>query len=201
MDKLGTAFYQQEDVVKTAKQLLGKTLVTQLDGVRTSGIITETEAYAGVNDKASHAWNNRRTKRTEIMYMPGGVAYVYLCYGIHYLFNVITNVADVPHAVLIRAIEPVDGIDMMRVRYGKTPPLFTAGPGSLSKALGINSLLNGESLTGDKVWVEDAGEIPEDKILTGSRVGVSYADDDAYLPYRFSIKNNKWVSKGKGLVR
>lgn len=201
MDKLGIAFYQRQDVVKIAKQLLGKTLVTELDGVRTSGIITETEAYAGVGDKASHAWNNRRTKRTEVMYQPGGVAYVYLCYGIHYLFNVITHVADVPHAVLIRAIEPVDGIEMMKLRYGKTPPLFTAGPGSLSKALGINSALNGERLTGNKVWIEEAGEIPEDKILTGSRVGVSYAGDDAYLPYRFSIKDNKWVSKGKGLIR
>lgn len=201
MDKLNISFYQQEDVVTTAKQLLGKILVTQLEGVRTSGIITETEAYAGAVDRASHAWNNRRTKRTEIMYMPGGVAYVYLCYGIHYLFNVITNVADVPHAVLIRAIEPIDGIDMMKARYGKTPPLFTAGPGSLSKALGINSSLNGENLMGNKVWIEDANAIPEHKIITGSRVGVSYAGEDAYLPYRFSIKDNKWVSKGKGLVR
>jgi DNA-3-methyladenine glycosylase len=201
MNKLGLTFYQQEDVVKAAKQLLGKILVTQLDGVRTSGIITETEAYAGVDDKASHAWNNRRTRRTEIMYMPGGVAYVYLCYGIHYLFNVITNAIDVPHAVLIRAIEPVDGIDMMKARYGKAPQLFTAGPGSLSKALSIASFLNGEDLTGNKVWIEDADTIPERKILTGSRVGVSYAGDDAYLPYRFSIKDNKWVSKGKGLVR
>lgn len=201
MDKLGPAFYQQKDVVKTAKQLLGKILVTRIDGVRTSGMITETEAYAGVDDKASHAWNNRRTKRTGVMYMSGGLAYVYLCYGIHYLFNVTTNVADVPHAVLIRAIEPVDGIDMMKIRYGKTPPLFTAGPGSLSKALGINSLLNGASLTGNKVWIEDAEDIEEDRILTSSRVGVSYAGDDAYLPYRFSIKDNRWVSKGKGLVR
>jgi DNA-3-methyladenine glycosylase len=201
MKKLGTAFYQQKDVVRTAKQLLGKILVTQLDGVRTSGMITETEAYAGIDDKASHAWNGRHTKRTEVMYKPGGLAYVYLCYGIHYLFNVITNKIDIPHAVLIRAIEPVDGIDMMKVRYGKTPPLFTAGPGSLSKALGIKSLLNGASLTGNIVWIEDAEDIPEDRILTGTRVGVSYAGDDAYLPYRFSIKDNKWVSKGKGLVR
>jgi DNA-3-methyladenine glycosylase len=201
MAKLNTAFYQQKDVIKIAKQLLGKILVTQLNGVRTSGIITETEAYVGVNDKASHAWNNRRTKRTEIMYMPGGVAYVYLCYGIHYLFNVITHVADVPHAVLIRALEPLDGIDEMKARYGKAPPLFTAGPGSLSKALGINSILNGASLTGNTIWIEDAEEIPENMIVTGSRVGVQYAGDDAYLPYRFSIKNSKWVSKGKGLVR
>lgn len=201
MNKLGIAFYQQEDVVKTAKQLLGKVLVTQFEGVRTSGMITETEAYAGIDDKASHAWNNRRTKRTEIMYMPGGVAYVYLCYGIHYLFNVITNVADVPHAVLIRAIEPVDGIEEMKSRYGKTPLLFTAGPGSLSKALGINSSLNGASLTGNQIWIEDAEDIPENGIITGSRVGVPYAGDDAYLPYRFSIKGSRWVSKGKGLVR
>lgn len=200
--KLTAAFYQQKDVVKIARQLLGKMLVTEIDGIRTAGRIVETEAYAGVTDKASHAWNERRTNRTAVMYNPGGLAYVYLCYGIHYLFNVITNVKDTPHAVLIRALEPVDGIDMMKARF--LPHLtqnVTAGPGNLSKALGINTALTGESLTGNKVWIEDAPNLPDEQVVADTRVGVAYAGEDAYLPYRFSVKNNKWVSKGKGLTK
>jgi DNA-3-methyladenine glycosylase len=200
--KLNAAFYRQKDVVKIARQLLGKILVTEIEGVRTAGIIVETEAYAGVTDKASHAWNGRRTNRTEVMYMPGGLAYVYLIYGIHYLFNVITHVKDTPHAVLIRGLEPVDGIDMMKARFlYKNPPYITAGPGNLSKALGIDIRITGENLTGNKVWIEDAPEIKDDNVLVSTRVGVAYAGEDAYLPYRFSIKANKWVSKGKGLVK
>lgn len=200
MIKLESSFYQQTDVAAIARQLLGKILVTQTGGVRTAGIIVETEAYAGITDRASHAWNNRRTKRTEIIYAPGGVAYIYLCYGIHYLFNVITNARDVPHAVLVRALEPLEGIEVMKSRYGsKAPPKFTAGPGSLCWAMGINAAQNGESLSGDKIWIEAAAEIADEDILTGTRVGVQYAGEDAYLPYRFSIKNNPWVSKGKGL--
>ncbi|PSL44721.1 DNA-3-methyladenine glycosylase [Chitinophaga niastensis] len=200
MAKLQTAFYQQKDVTAIARQLLGKILVTAIDGVRTAGIIVETEAYAGINDKASHAWNNRRTKRTATMYMPGGVAYVYLCYGIHYLFNVVTSVENTPHAVLIRALEPVDGIGMMKMRYNnKAGAQLTAGPGNLSKALGINSGMNGESLTGNKIWIEQAAQINDNLVSVSTRVGVQYAGEDAYLPYRFCIKNNNWVSKGKGL--
>lgn len=200
MKKLSTKFYQQKDVTVIARQLLGKRLVTQLNGVRTSGIIVETEAYAGVIDRASHAWNNRRTQRTEIMFGPGGTSYVYLCYGIHYLFNVVTNVANTPHAVLIRALEPVEGLEEMRLRYSpKTSATLTAGPGSLSKAMGINAALNGESLTGDKIWIESGAPIPDEQIVISTRVGVQYAGADARLPYRFSIKDNKWVSKGKGL--
>ena len=200
MIKLESSFYKQTHVAPIARQLLGKILVTQTGGVRTAGIIVETEAYAGITDRASHAWNNRRTKRTEIIYAPGGVAYIYLCYGIHYLFNVITNARDVPHAVLVRALEPLEGIEVMKSRYGsKAPPKFTAGPGSLCWAMGINAAQNGESLSGDKIWIEAAAEIADEDILTGTRVGVQYAGEDAYLPYRFSIKNNPWVSKGKGL--
>jgi DNA-3-methyladenine glycosylase len=200
MTKLQPAFYQQTDVAAIARQLLGKILVTQTGSVRTAGMIVETEAYAGITDKASHAWNNRRTKRTEIIYAPGGVAYIYLCYGMHYLFNVITNARDVPHAVLVRALEPLDGIEAMKSRYGqRVPPKFTAGPGSLCKAMGINAAHNGENLSGNKIWIEDAAAIAEEEILAGTRVGVQYAGEDAYLPYRFSIKNNPWVSKGKGL--
>ncbi|SKD09786.1 DNA-3-methyladenine glycosylase [Chitinophaga ginsengisegetis] len=200
MAKLKHEFYQQHEVTTIAKQLLGKILVTHINGVRTAGMIVETEAYAGSGDRASHAWNNRRTKRTEVMYKPGGFAYVYLCYGIHYLFNVVTNIEDTPHAVLIRALQPVDGIEMMKQRYNNKPSVkLTAGPGSLCKAMGIDAGLNGESLTGKKVWIESGKGIPEDAITVSTRVGVQYAGEDAYLPYRFSIKNNDWVSKGKGL--
>jgi len=200
MAKLKKTFYQQHDVTAIAKQLLGKILVTDINGVRTAGMIVETEAYAGVGDRASHAWNNRRTKRTEVMYRSGGFAYVYLCYGIHYLFNVVTNVEDTPHAVLIRALQPVDGIDMMQRRYNNKPSAkLTAGPGSLCKAMGIDAALNGESLTGKKVWIETGQDVADDDIAISTRVGVQYAGEDAYLPYRFSIKNNGWVSKGKGL--
>ncbi|MBO9732774.1 MAG: DNA-3-methyladenine glycosylase [Chitinophaga sp.] len=200
--KIPLSFYRQPDVVNIAKELLGKTLVTNIDGMRTSGVIVETEAYAGVTDRASHAWNERRTSRTAVMYEPGGVAYVYLCYGIHYLFNVITHMADMPHAVLIRALEPADGLEIMKARFGNQPTHnITAGPGNLSKALGIDNKLTGESLNGATVWIEDAPTLPDDLIVASTRVGVAYAGEDAYLPYRFNIKNNAWVSKGKGLTK
>ncbi|SEW52164.1 DNA-3-methyladenine glycosylase [Chitinophaga arvensicola] len=200
MKKLPLKFYQQKEVTVVARQLLGKKLVTQLNGVRTAGIIVETEAYAGAVDRASHAWNNRRTQRTEVMFGPGGTAYVYLCYGIHYLFNVVTNVADTPHAVLIRALEPVEGIADMQLRYHpKTSALLTAGPGSLSKAMGINASLNSENLRGEIIWIEPGITVTDEQIVASTRVGVDYAGADALLPYRFHIRNNKWVSKGKGL--
>ncbi|TWF40487.1 DNA-3-methyladenine glycosylase [Chitinophaga polysaccharea] len=198
--KLPLSFYRQDDVTSIARQLLGKVLVTSIDGERTAGIIVETEAYAGIRDRASHAWNNRRTQRTEVMYQPGGLAYVYLCYGLHYLFNVVTNVKEVPEAVLVRALEPLDGIAAMQQRYPhKNTVKMTAGPGSLCKALGIDATLNSEKLTGGNIWIEDAPPLPDNQILTGTRVGVQYAGADALLPYRFSIKDNTWVSKGKGL--
>lgn len=203
MAKLERAFYADKDVLKVAKALLGKVLVTEIDGIRTSGRIVETEAYNGAADRASHAWNNRRTNRTEIMFGPGGVAYVYLCYGIHHLFNVVTNSEDVPHAVLVRGLEPLEGIDHMLFRCGKQKVDYTltAGPGSLSKALGITTALTGQSLLGDVIWIEDAPAVAKKDIVAGTRVGVAYAMEDAYLPYRFSVKGSPWVSKGKGLVR
>ena len=199
---LQQAFYTRKDVVKIAKELLGKFLVTNFDGIYTAGMIVETEAYAGVADKASHAFGNRRTNRTEVMYAEGGTAYVYLCYGIHHLFNVVTNVKDTPHAILIRAIEPVDGITDMLLRRGKdkVQPSLTAGPGAMSMALGIRTSHTGLSLMGNEVWIEDRGiKLPAKDIVSGSRVGVAYAQEDALLPYRFSVKGNPFVSKGKGL--
>lgn len=203
MVKLEQAFYADKDVLKVAKALLGKVLVTEIGGIRTAGRIVETEAYNGAADRASHAWNNRRTNRTEVMFGPGGVAYVYLCYGIHHLFNVVTNVRDTPNAVLVRGLEPLEGIDRMLFRCGKQKLDYTltAGPGSLSKALGITTALTGRSLLGDEIWIEDAPPVPKKDIVAGTRVGVAYALEDAYLPYRFSIKGNPWVSKGKGLER
>lgn len=199
---LPESFYTRKDVVKIAQELLGKVLVTNIDGIYTSGMIVETEAYAGAADKASHAHGNRRTKRTEIMFWQGGMAYVYLCYGIHHLFNVVTNMRDVPHAVLIRAVEPLEGIEHMLERRGKEKlvPSLTAGPGAMSMALGIHTSQTGKSLLSNEIYIEDRGfRIPSKDIVTGTRVGVAYAQDDAYLPYRFSIRGNKYVSKGKGL--
>lgn len=199
---LDKSFYTRTDVVQIAKELLGKVLVTNIDGKYTAGMIVETEAYAGAGDNASHAHNNRRTKRTEIMFAEGGVAYVYLCYGIHHLLNVVTNIADVPHAVLIRGIEPLDGIDMMLYRRNAISlrPSLTAGPGALSAAMGVTTALSGVSLSGPQIIIEDRGiKVAKADIITGTRVGVGYAAEDAYLPYRFSLKGNKYVSKGKGL--
>jgi len=195
---LPQSFYTRTDVVKIAKELLGKVLVTEIDGVYTSGMIVETEAYAGVADKASHAFGGRRTNRTEVMYSQGGVAYVYLCYGIHHLFNVVTHAADTPHAILIRALEPIDGVEAMMHRRGKEglQPSLTAGPGALSMAMGINTTHTGISLQGPCIYVEDRGiKISKKDIVPATRIGVAYAMDDALRPYRFYIKGNKWVSK------
>jgi DNA-3-methyladenine glycosylase len=199
---LPESFYTRKDVVKIARELLGKVLVTNFDGVRTAGMIVETEAYAGETDKASHAYGGRRTQRTEIMYMHGGTAYVYLCYGIHHLFNVVTNARDTPHAILVRAIEPLDGIETMLERRGKEKlaPSLTAGPGAMSMALGIYTTHTGLSLMGPEIFIEDRGiKVPPRNIIAATRVGVAYAMDDALRPYRFYIKNNPFVSKAKGL--
>ncbi len=194
-------FYQREDVCVIAKELLGKVLVTNIDGQLASGMIVETEAYAGITDKASHAYGGRHTNRTKTMYAAGGVAYVYLCYGIHHLFNVVTNIAGIPHAVLIRGIEPVEGVDIMlnRRKKEKLIPSVTAGPGALSQALGITTKHTNLPLI-KNIRIEDRGGIvPNKEIAAATRVGVAYAEEDAYLPYRYYIKDNKYVSKGKGL--
>ena len=199
---LPPSFYTRTDVVQIAKELLGKVLVTNIEGQHTAGMIVETEAYAGPGDKACHAFGNRRTNRTEIMFGNGGNAYVYLCYGIHHLLNVVTHAPDNPYAVLIRGLEPLEGIETMLYRRNALTmkPSLTAGPGALSAAMGIKTPLSGVSLQGPEIMIEDRGIIirPED-IVAGTRVGVAYAAEDALLPYRFSIRGNKYVSKGKGL--
>ncbi len=188
--KIPPSFYAGDDVVAISRDLLGKVLCTYVGGLTTRAIITETEAYAGVSDRASHAFGGRRTKRTEPMFGPGGFAYVYLCYGIHHLFNVVTNGEDVPHAVLIRAGSPLTGLDAMLARRGKEKEdrSLLGGPGSLAKALGITTELTGVSLSGDRIWIEDKGiRVPDDMITAGPRVGVDYAGEDALRPYRFLI--------------
>ncbi len=193
---LPSSFYIREDVVQVAKDLLGKVIVTKIDGITASGIITETEAYAGVTDKASHAYGGKHTNRTEVMYARGGVAYVYLCYGIHHLFNVVTNVQGIPHAVLIRAIEPLKGIDTMLHRRKKATlqTQLTAGPGAMSMALGIHTSHTGLSLSKGIITLHDDG-IDVAQITATTRIGVDYAKEDALLPYRFYIKGSMFVSK------
>lgn len=199
MSKLPHSFYLDSDVVRLSQSLLGKFLFTNLNAEGlTGGMIVETEAYAGITDRASHAFNNRRTKRTETMFAEGGICYVYLCYGIHHLFNVVTNHENIPHAILVRAIEPTDGISIMLQRRKKTKIDFslTSGPGSLSAALGITTKNNSTDLQSDEIWIEDRGiSVKPNQIISSPRVGVGYAKEDALLPWRFRINDNQWVSR------
>ncbi len=188
--KLKSDFFLREDVVQISKDLLGKVLCTAIDGRITSGIITETEAYAGITDKASHAYRGRRTPRTETMFGQGGQAYVYLCYGIHRLFNIVTNTEGIPHAVLVRSIKPVEGIETILERRNK-PALtntITTGPGTVAQALGIRIAHTGENMYGKKIWVEDRNiRVHSGEITASPRVGIDYAGDHALLPWRFRI--------------
>lgn len=198
--KLPAAFYLRSNVVTIAKQLLGKLLVTNFTNELTAGRIVEVEAYNGVADKASHSYGGRRTARTEIMYAAGGTAYVYLCYGIHHLFNVVTNAADTPHAILIRGIEPVKGINVMLQRMHKEKSDYSVGrgPGNVSKTLGITTAHTGVSLLGSDIFIADDGVIyKRSQVIASPRIGVDYAAEDALLPYRFYIKGNPYVSGKK----
>ncbi|WP_299291479.1 DNA-3-methyladenine glycosylase [uncultured Mucilaginibacter sp.] len=196
--KLSTDFYQVKEVTQIARNLLGKYLFTNINGEISGGFIVETEAYAGIIDKASHAFGNRLTNRTKTMYEAGGIAYVYLCYGIHEMLNVVTSTEGEPHAVLIRAIHPTEGIDLMleRRNMASIKNNLTAGPGSVAKALGISRKMNSLSFLSEEIWIEDRGLVfPEDEIAAVPRVGVAYAKEDALLPYRFYVKGNLYVSK------
>lgn len=198
MAKLGLPFYRRADVVAIARELLGKYLLTRLGGAEvTGGLIVETEAYAGPEDRASHAHGNRRTARTETMFLEGGVAYVYLCYGIHCLLNVVTHSEGVPHAVLIRAMEPRIGVKTMMARRNRRvlDRRVAGGPGLLTEALGVGLECDGCRLTGARIWMEDRGNVvrPGD-VLASERVGVQYAGQDAALPWRFRIRNSPWTS-------
>ncbi|GJM34501.1 MAG: putative 3-methyladenine DNA glycosylase [Saprospiraceae bacterium] len=201
-NKLKRDFYQREDVLQISKDLLGKYLVTNFEGQLTAGMIVETEAYRAPDDKASHAYLNRFTDRTKVMFEAGGVAYIYLCYGIHHMFNVVTAQEGIAHAILIRAMEPVDNIELMQQRrqFDRLKPQLTAGPGVMSKALGILTQYTGTSLVApdSPIWIEDRDHIiPPEAIVASPRVGVDYAEECASWPWRFRVKNSKWTSKAK----
>ncbi|MBL7712867.1 MAG: DNA-3-methyladenine glycosylase [Chitinophagaceae bacterium] len=198
MNKLPDHFYRRQDVTGVAQALLGKKLCTLIGEEYTAAIIVETEAYSGIADRASHSYGGRRTARTETMYRSGGVAYVYLCYGIHYLLNVISGREGDPTGVLIRAVEPVEGIEVMlrRRKMERPGPRLSAGPGLVTQALGIGKAQNGVSLQEGQVWIENTGiSVSAADIVTTTRIGVDYAGDDALLPYRFYIRGNPYVSK------
>ncbi|MFD0931767.1 DNA-3-methyladenine glycosylase [Psychroflexus salinarum] len=192
---LSKTYFENDDVVFLAKDLIGMQLNTCIDGVLSSGFITETEAYAGKGDKACHAHLGRFTKRTKVMYESGGIAYVYLCYGIHHLFNIVTNTKGNADAILVRAIEPNQGIETMKERRGKAKvdKTLTSGPGNVSKALGISKSHNTFSITGDYIWIEDMKFKPS-SIKETTRIGIDYAEEDAELPWRFYNKDSKFVS-------
>ena len=196
MKKLNQDFYLEPDIIKISRKLLGKVLCTNFQGQLTSGIIVETEAYAGINDKASHAYGNKKTNRTKIMYDSGGVAYIYLCYGMHHLFNIVTNKKNIPHAILIRAIQPLTGINSMLKRKNKQKKNFnlTSGPAKLTKALGITTNQNGISLLNNIIWIENKKNIPDKQIIASPRVGIPYAEEHILNPWRFRIKDNPWTS-------
>lgn len=197
MKKLPLSFYHRKDVVQIARELLGKIIITTFDGNLTSGRITETEAYVGLTDKASHSFGNRRTARNEHMYGAAGIAYVYICYGMHQMFNIVTNDKDVPDAVLVRAVEPMKGVGTMLKRTGKKKldRTLTRGPGNVGKALGIFKHHSGLKLTSKEMYiVEDKFSLAEENIGTSIRIGVEGAGPDGLLPYRFYIRGNKYVS-------
>lgn len=193
--KLEKPFYMQ-NTEAVARQLLGKILVHKVNGKYLAGRITETEAYLGIIDKACHTFDNRRTARTEAMYLPGGHSYVYLIYGMHYCFNVVTRTEKQPEAVLIRALEPLKGIKVMkRHRRLEDPLKLTTGPGKLCEAMGITKENNGQSLSSASFYIEDAPRIAPRDIIAKPRVGIPYAQEALLWPLRFYIKNNLFISK------
>jgi DNA-3-methyladenine glycosylase len=206
MKKLSREFYLGGDTIEIARDLLGKILVVpDENGARTSGVIVETEAYLGAIDKACHAFGNRRTPRTEILFAAGGRAYVFFIYGMYFNLNVTVGAVDSPHCVLIRAVEPSENIETMRARRMlkkdgslrlKMPDAnLTSGPGKLCIALGIDKNLNGARLDGEKIWIEDGEKIKSSEIVSGKRIGIDYAAEFAAKPWRFWIKNNPFVSR------
>jgi len=195
--KLSREFYVREDTLQIARDLLGKLLVVPTEnGERVSGMIVETEAYLGAIDKAAHSYGMRRTKRTETMFAVGGTVYIFFIYGMYYQFNVVVGAIDSPHAILIRAVEPIENIEIMRARRGKTPDKnLTSGPGKLCLALDIDKRYNNADLLGDKVWLEDFKSFSAAEIISGKRIGVDYAEEFAEKNWRFWVKDNLYVSR------
>ena len=204
MEKLARGFYTRNDTLAVARELLGKLLVVPAAGERASGMIVETEAYLGALDKAAHSYGNRRTKRTETMFAIGGTAYVFFIYGMYFQFNVVVGAIDTPHAILIRAVEPVENREIMRERRDAKSKNsvrkmhdknLTSGPGKLCIALGIDRTFNNEDLLGEKVWLEEFKTFSRAEIASGKRIGIDYAEEFAEKPWRFWLKNNSFVSR------
>nr|WP_294996435.1 DNA-3-methyladenine glycosylase [uncultured Sediminibacterium sp.] len=198
--QLTQAFYRSNNVCAIAKDLIGKILITCFDNIVTGGRIVETEAYNGIVDKASHAYGGRFTNRTAVMYQEGGRAYIYLCYGIHHLFNVVTGLEGNPHAVLIRGIEPIIGMPIMleRMKKLKPDPSVGRGPGNVAKALGLRVPHTGIDLCGTEIFIADDGyRVKKTAILATPRIGVDYAAEDALLPYRYIVKGHPQVTPHK----
>ena len=198
MPKLSREFYTRADTLQIARDLLGKTLVVPTAaGETVSGMIVETEAYLGIEDKAAHSYGNRRTKRTETMFAVGGTVYIFFIYGMYFQFNVVAGEVGAPHAVLIRAVEPIEGIELMRERRGLKvkDTNLTSGPGKLCIAFGIDKSFNNEDLLERRVWLEDGAKILSGEIACGKRVGIDYAEEYAEKPWRFWLKDNLFVSR------
>ena len=198
-EKLSREFYLREDTIRIARDLLGKLLVVPADdGVRVSGMIVEAEAYLGIEDKAAHSYGGRRTKRNEVTYGTGGHVYVFFVYGMYYQLNLVTGPAEHAHVVLIRAVEPVEGIEIMRSRRGRMPDKnLTSGPGKLTIAFAIDRSLNGEDLLGERIWVEEYKNFKKSEIAVGPRIGIDYAEEFVEVPWRFWVKDNRFVSRSK----
>lgn len=199
--KLDREFYMREDTIAIARELLGKLVVVpDADGRRVSAMIVETEAYLGIADKAAHSFGARRTPRTEVMYAEGGYVYVFFVYGMYYQLNVVAGPKDHPHAILIRGAEPVEGIEIMRIRRGErtADKELTSGPGKLAIALGIDKTFNGEHFGGDRIWLEGHRRIPDAETSSGKRIGIDYAEEFVEKPWRFWVSGNPFVSKNGG---
>ena len=196
-EKLPREFYTRPDTLEVARDLLGKILVVPAkNGERISGKIVETEAYLGAQDKAAHSYNNRRTKRTETMFAVGGTVYIFFIYGMYFQFNIVVGEIDTPHAILIRAVEPFENIEIMRERRGKMKDTnLTSGPGKLCIALGIDRRFNGADLLGNEIWLESGEEFSTDSVSCGKRIGIDYAEEYAEKPWRFWVKDNPFVSR------
>ncbi|MGB7069713.1 MAG: DNA-3-methyladenine glycosylase [Pyrinomonadaceae bacterium] len=195
--KVTREFFTRKETLQIAREMLGTILVaTNGRGERVAGVIVETEAYLGAIDKASHCYGGRRTPRTEIAYAEGGRVYVYFVYGMYHQFNIVTGPSEHPHAVLIRAVEPLEGIEMIRERRGfMKDENLTSGPGKLCIAFDIDRSWNGEDLIGDRVWLEDHRHFDDAAIESGCRIGVDYAEEFSRKPWRFWVRGNKFVSK------
>ena len=195
--KLLRDFYLRSDTLRVARDLLGKLIVVPDDkGNRVSGMIVETEAYLGEIDRAAHSYGGRRTPRNEVTYGVGGYAYVFFIYGMYYQLNIVCSEVDSPHVVLIRAVEPVEGVEIMRERRGPMKDRnLTSGPGKLCIALGIDRGFNGEDLLGNRIWLEDHLSFADSEIVVSKRIGIDYAGEDAEKPWRFWVKGNEFVSR------